>query len=92
MCQACIDALQERMDEAAAQTPPERLLVHLDNFDDPAMPHGETLTKDQVEAGLHESWNIHCWCRPIILEPHDVRSAVEIVADYIASDVGEVVT
>ena len=92
MCQACIDALQERMDQAAARSTPERLLVHLDDLDDKAMPHGETLNKDQVEAGLHESWNTHCWCGPIVIEPYDVRSATEIVADYIAHDVQEVIT
>ena len=92
MCQACIDALQERMDEAASKAPPERLLVHLDDMDDARMPHGETLTASQVEAGLHESWNIHCWCSPIVIESHDVRTASEIVAEYIAHDVQEVIT
>lgn len=78
------------MDDAALKSPPERLLVHLDDFLDESTPHGEVLNKEQVESGLHDSNNEHCWCRPIVIDVGDTRTAAEIVADYIAHDVGEV--
>jgi hypothetical protein len=80
------------MDEAAAKDPPERLVVHLDDFDDVSVPHGELLSREQVESGFHESGNERCWCRPVIIETADTRTAIEVFADYIATDVGEVLT
>lgn len=90
MCDGCISSLQVAMDEAALK--PERLVVHLDSFEDISVPHGELLNKEEVESGLHESMNEQCWCHPIIIEPFDDRTAVEVFADYIANDTGEVIT
>lgn len=90
MCQVCIDSLQKTMDDAVLKSPPERLLVHLDDFLDDSTPHGEVLDKQQVELGLHDSNNEQCWCRPIVIQPGDTRTAIEVVADYTVHDVGEV--
>jgi hypothetical protein len=89
MCDKCIEGLQARMDEYAAKNPPERLVVHIDNFSD--LPLAESLTKEQVASGLHDNGE-NCWCRPIIVEPSDDRTAIEVFADYIARDVGETLT
>lgn len=84
-------SLQRAMDTAALK--PERLLVHLDAFDEMVdVPHGEILDQEQVESGLHESMSEDCWCRPIIIEVADTRTAEEIFADYVAQDVGEILT
>ena len=80
------------MNESALKTPPERLVVHIDDFDDPKISHGELLSKEQVEEGLHESMNEQCWCHPIIIEAYDTRTATEVFADYIMNDVSEVIT
>jgi hypothetical protein len=92
MCIACIESLQARMDEAALKHPPERLLVHLDDFESVNMPVGSLLTHRQVESGLHDSMSENCWCRPIVITPSDDRAAAEILADYVSHDMREVVT
>lgn len=78
MCQLCITKLQETLDEEATKPVPGRVLIH---FDDDPCDVGVLLSKEQVEAGLHDSMNPNCWCRPFCIEPSDTRTAQEIWDD-----------
>lgn len=75
MCQLCITKLQETLDDEAAKRTSGDILIH---FDDDPCEAGTLLSKEQVEAGLHDSMNPNCWCRPFRIQPSDTRTAQEI--------------
>lgn len=79
MCQKCIDNLQEALDGEMLKPVPGNIIIHLDDGGD---VDGRLLTKKEVEAGLHESWNAYCWCHPLVIRPGDTRTAEEICITY----------
>ena len=78
MCNQCIDKLQDTLDEEATKSISGRILIHFD--DEPCGDVGVLLNKEEVEAGLHDSWNPDCWCKPFLIEPSDTRTAAENLA------------
>lgn len=76
MCQECIDKLQETLDAEMVKAVLGNILIHFDS--DPCGEVGTLLSREEVEASLHDSMNEHCWCRPYLIHPSDTRTAAEI--------------